>query len=184
MVTKKADPSGMFMVHTLWTIVFLLIAFYFSSPTEVAAADPLKKGKTKAFEKSNEVIFITSDRMELDRKKNTISYKGHVVTVRGDMMMKSDSLTATYDLEMKGVREIVAEGKVKVVVGTRMVTGNRAVFNRQKNTITLTGKPVVQQGQSRVSGSRITLFIDEDRGVVEGGRQRVKAVLFPGDLKR
>jgi hypothetical protein len=31
-----------------------------------------------------------------------------------------------------------------------------------------------------VSGDRVTVYLDENRSVVEGGRRRVKATVFPG----
>lgn len=125
---------------------------------------------------------ITSDRMEMDQKKNVIKYLGHVVVVRGDVTLKSKTLTATYDPVAKRIDGVVAEGKLVVTQGDREATGSKAVFNSQTNTVTLTGNPVVRQGNSQVSGYRIILYINEDRGVVEGGSQRVKAVIFPDDL--
>ena len=86
---------------------------------------------------------------------------------------------------MKQLKEVVAEGKVHVTQGNRVATGTKAVFNGKAQTITLTGNPVVRQGNNQVSGSRITFFIAQDRAVVEGGaQQRVKAIIFPGELKR
>ncbi|MFQ5849439.1 MAG: lipopolysaccharide transport periplasmic protein LptA [Candidatus Binatia bacterium] len=173
------------MVHSLRVIVFLLVAISFSASSGEGAGNVKKKGQGDTFKASKkEPTIITSDRMEMDRKKNLIVYMGHVIVVRGGVTMRSETLTATYDPEMKRLREVVAEGKVQVTQGDRVATGAKAVFNSQNNTMTLTGNPVVRQGKSQVSGSRIILFINEDRGVVEGGAQRVKAVIFLEDLER
>jgi len=129
-----------------------------------------------------ETITITSDRMELDQQKNTVIYMGNVVTVRGNVTMKSDTLTATYNPEMKRLTEVVAEGNLEMTQGNRIATGIKAIFNSDDNSIVLTGDPVIRQGNSQVSGCRIIMFINEERGVVEGGCQRVKAVIFPDDL--
>ncbi len=131
-----------------------------------------------------ETITITSDRMELDQKKNTVVYMGNVVTVRGNVTMKSDTLTATYNPEMQRLTEVVAEGNLEVTQGNRIATGTKAIFNSDDNSVVLTGDPVIRQGNSQVSGCRIIMFINEERGVVEGGCQRVKAVIFPDDLGR
>lgn len=127
-------------------------------------------------------IFITSNQLEVDRKKNTIVYKGRVVTVQGEMTINSEALTAYYDPEMKQLREVVAEGKVNVTQGNRVATGGKAVFNQKEQTLVLTGDPVVRQGNSQVAGSRIIFFIEQDRAVAEGGNQRVKATIFPDEL--
>ncbi len=131
-----------------------------------------------------ETITINSDRMELDQQKNTVIYMGNVVTVRGNVIMKSETLTLTYNPELKRLTEVVAEGNLEVTQGDRIATGAKAVFNSENNSVVLTGDPVIRQGNSQVSGCRIILFINEDRGVIDGGCQRVKAVIFPDELGR
>ncbi len=129
-----------------------------------------------------ETITIDSDRMEMDQQQNTVVYMGNVVAVRGNVTMKSDTLTATYNPEMQRLAEVVAEGNLEVTQGNRIATGAKAIYNNEDNSIVLTGNPVIRQGNSQVSGCRIIMFINEERGVVEGGCQRVKAVIFPDDL--
>ena len=48
----------------------------------------------------------------------------------------------------------------------------------------LTENPVLHDGQNEVAGDRVVVFLDEDRSVVEGGQQRVKAVLYPDSSSR
>lgn len=146
-----------------------------------------KKGEKKAgmgelFADDNEPIVITSDRMELDRKKSTITYRGNVLTVRGDLRMKSDTLSGVIDFAGAGLKTIVAAGNVRVIQEGRTATGDKAIFDSEKETITLIGNPIIQQGNSKISGDRVIVYLKEDRGVVEGGNQRVKAVIFPGEL--
>ncbi len=148
-----------------------------------ADKDPQKSTEGTSFQASKkEPIFISANWMEADRKKNTITYKGRVVVVQGDMTMRSETLTAYYDPDMKQLKEAVAEGKVSVVQGVRTATGTKAVFNGKAQTITLSGHPVVRQGNNEISGSQITFFIQEDRAVVEGGNERVRATIFPEEL--
>lgn len=141
-----------------------------------------KRGMGDLFADDNEPIVITSDRMELDRRKNTVTYRGNVLTVRGDLQMRSDSLSGIIDFEGKGLKTIVAAGNVHVTQEGRTATGDEAVFDSEKETITLVGNPVIQQGNSKISGDRVIVYLKEDRGVVEGGTQRVRAVIFPGEL--
>jgi len=150
----------------------------------LAAAGSLALAGETAGKAKRESIFITSDQMEVDRKKNTITYRGRVVTVQGEMTMKSERLTAYYHPDMKQLKEVIAEGKIRVAQGDRVATGAKATYNDRDRTIVLTGNPVVRQGKSQVSGSRITFFIGQDRSVVEGGNQRVKATVVPEDLAR
>ena len=145
-----------------------------------------KKGDQGPFKlDTDKPIFITSDRMEADRKKSIVTYSGRVVAVQGDMTMNSANLSASYSEDMKKVKEIIAEGNVEIVQGDRVATGSKSVFNGDAQTITLTGSPaVVKQGNNEVSGSRIVFYIEEDRAIAEGGNERVKATIFPEDLKK
>ncbi|HJU62384.1 MAG TPA: LptA/OstA family protein, partial [Candidatus Binatia bacterium] len=96
-----------------------------------------------------------------------------------------ETLTADYNPEMKQIRQIVAEGKVNATQGNRVATGDRAVFDDQAKTVTLTGSPVMRQGNSQISGSRVIYFVEQDRAVAEGdGKVRVQATIFPEELQQ
>src|SRR6185503_12664830 len=125
-----------------------------------------------------------ADWMEVDQKKNSIFYKGRVVTVQADMTMGSDGLTAYYDSEMEGVSQIVAEGKVNATQGVRVATGEKAVFDDKAKTVTLTGSPVMRQGNNQVSGVKVIYFVEQDKATVDSdGKIRVQATIFPDELK-
>lgn len=79
------------------------------------------------------------------------------------------------------VREIVAQGSVRIDQGTRWAVGGRAVYDQAARTFVLTDSPVLHDGPNEVAGDRVVVYLDEDRSVVEGGRKRVKAVLYPDD---
>jgi lipopolysaccharide transport protein LptA len=85
-----------------------------------ARKDPRHLNLTK-----RDPIYITADWMEVDQTKNTITYKGRVVTIQADMTMRSETLTAYYDPEMKQMKQIVAEGKVNATQGNRIATGDK-----------------------------------------------------------
>jgi lipopolysaccharide export system protein LptA len=177
---------GFSVVKTLAGFVFLMALAV--NPAFGAAADDQgqKKGGTQGFEfNKKDPIYITADWMEVDQKKNTITYKGRVVTVQADMTMRSNTLTAYYDPNMKQMKQIVAEGKVQATQGNRVATGEKAVFDDQAKTVTLTGDPVMRQGNSQVSGTKIIYYIEQDRAVAEGKDQaRVRATIFPEELQK
>ena len=66
-----------------------------------------------------------------------------------------------------------------------LATAEEAVYFQKDATIVLTGTPQVKQGDDFVEGSKITLFLNEDRSIVEGsdGKQ-VRAVVSSGPEKR
>ena len=176
------------MIKNALSIMILSLCLSVSFPSVYAvAAAAAGEGKTtaNAFEfNKKDPIYITADWMEVDQAKNTIVYKGRVIAVQSDMTMRSDVLTAYYDPEMKQMKQIVLDGKVNASQGTRVATGDRAVFDDKAKTVTLTGSPVMRQGNNQVSGSKVVYFIEQDRAMVESdGKTRVSATIFPEELK-
>jgi lipopolysaccharide export system protein LptA len=169
-------------------LIFALAVLLAAPALAAEAGAPAKQESKKtagAFEfNKKDPIYITADWMEVDQKKNTITYKGRVVTVQTDMTMRSDTLTAYYDPETKQMKQIVAEGRVNATQGNRVATGEKAVFDEKTKTVTLTGSPVMRQGNSQVSGVRVIYFIEQDKAIAEGdGKIRVQATIFPEELK-
>lgn len=143
-----------------------------------------QQGPGGLFTDKDTPLVITADTMELQRRKNTIIYRGNVLVEREDIRIASDVLSARYDPDDGVLKRVVAEGKVRVSHGGREMTGEEAVFDGLKETITVSGNTVVRDGKNTISGDRITIYIKEDRSVVENTEGRVRAVLFPGQLKR
>jgi lipopolysaccharide export system protein LptA len=169
----------------MWFLILRSTVVYAADAGAEAKEKMGKKSGTPAFElNKKDPIYITSDWMEVDQIKNTITYKGRVVTVQADMTMRSETLIAYYDAGMKQMNQIVLEGKVNAVQGNRMATGEKAVFDDKSKTVTLTGNPVMRQGNSQVTGTKVVYFTEQDRAVAEGdGKVRVQATIFPEDLQ-
>ncbi len=177
---------GWFQVFRLVALVGMIAAMA-PAPTLAAEKEAAKKKSAAGgFEmNTKDPIYITADWMEVDQKKYMITYKGRVVMVQSEMTMRSDTLTAYYDPEMKRMSKIVAEGKVNTTQGDRVATGEKAVFDDKAKTVTLTGNPVMRQGNSQVSGTKVIYYMEQDRAVAEGDEKvRVRATIFPEELQQ
>ena len=79
-------------------------------------------------------------------------------------------------------REIIrveAEGNVKIVMKNRIALSGKAIYDAKSRLITLTGSPRVWRGKDFLSGDRITVYLDEDRSVIESGlEKKVKATFY------
>lgn len=139
----------------------------------VRAAEPEAKG-----DRSKEPVRITSDRMEATGDSNLVVFKGNVKVIE-EFTLYSDELQIRYG-EGRDIDTITALGSVRIVQGQRKATSEKAVYDRTARVLVLTGSPTVTQCGDRVSGNKITLYIDEDRAQVEGGGDgRVRAVIMP-----
>jgi lipopolysaccharide export system protein LptA len=148
---------------------------------------------------SKDPITITSDSLEYEYKDGIVTYRGDVLAVQGEIKVRSNELRITLaktdDRKPTGskaaaeiespnnaskVQEVVATGNVRIDQGTKWAVGGKATFDQTARTLVLTENPVLHDGPSEVAGDRVIVYLDEDRSIVEGGRKRVKAVLFPG----
>lgn len=71
----------------------------------------------------------------------------------------------------RAVSSIEATGKVKIFKADGQATCRKAVYDGATEKIVLTGDPVAWQKGTRVTGQKITMYLAEDRSVVEGGSQ-------------
>jgi lipopolysaccharide export system protein LptA len=171
-----------------FSLFSLLAILVFSS----LSADAAQKVLERAVGQS---IVIKSDSLEIDNQKRLVTFTGNVDAHADDLIITCEKLFVQYTGSMQKdssqknsmkMEKITAKGTVKI---TRpdggLATAEEAVYFQKEGKIVLTGAPQVKQGDDFVEGSKITLFLNEDRSIVEGsdGKQ-VKAVISSGPDKR
>lgn len=133
-----------------------------------------------SFGSSHEPISVSANALDFDYRTRVLTYRGEVVATQGDMKLTSNTLTVSLDTKQgERLKEVVAEGSVRMSKGTRWATGGRAVFDQTNRTVVLSQDAVLHDGLNQVSGERVVVYLDEQRSVVDGGTGRVKAVLYP-----
>ena len=130
-------------------------------------------------------VSINANELEFDYRTRTLTYRGTVVVSQGDLKVSSDALRVVLNEEAREViREVIAEGKVRIEQGDRVATGGRAVFDQAKRTVVLSEDAVLREGPNEVAGERVVVYLDEERSVVEGGNRRVRALLYPDEIEK
>ena len=166
----------------------LFLLWVFSGPA--LSASPQKTSKKEG----QGPMVIKSRTLEADDKKKMVTFSGDVEAKRDDFTVFCRKLLVFYvkSDEEKGaekasarIDKIVATGAVKIIRAEGGVaTGEKAVYYQKDEKLVLTGKPVVKQGEDFVEGDVITLFLKEDRSIVESFKdKRVRAVIFPKQEK-
>ena len=153
-------------------LLIFISALLLAAPHSFAAEAAAEEAK-----RARAPVEIESDAMEAFSETREVLFRGDVIA-REDFLLCTDELRITYD-ENNDVRDITATGSVRIFHESRTATAGRAVYDRDGRKLVLTGDPVVEQCKDRVSGEKITVYIDTDRAMVEGGDQRVRAVIMP-----
>ncbi len=135
---------------------------------------------TKRMFNSKGPIHIISNRLDADNKKRVIVFSGHVVAKRSTLTLTCERLTVYYTPKGGEISKIVANGKVVIKQPPRSATCETAIFFQKNNKVVLMGSPVLSEGKNRVTGSKVTFFLDSDKTIIEGGKKgRVSTTIVP-----
>lgn len=128
---------------------------------------------------SDQPLEITSNQLEVFQQEQKSVFSGEVVARQGEMTLYADQLTVIFD-DQNDVSRVEAAGSVRIEEPLRHALGNHAVFDREADTLILAGNAEVVQGENRIAGDEITLFIGQNRSVVRSkDTGRVRAVILP-----
>jgi len=115
-------------------------------------------------------IIITSESMKADNLADTVTFTGNVILKKEGMTLTSDSMVVFYDAQTKDIREIDAYGNVVVRKEGRVAYSNKAAYYSREEKIILTGDARIIENENQLGGETITLYMRDERSVVEGGR--------------
>ncbi|HOP48487.1 MAG TPA: lipopolysaccharide transport periplasmic protein LptA [Desulfobacteraceae bacterium] len=176
--------------HTRF-ILFIIFLFYVLLECFAGA-----QGLKQTFSKSEqEPIIIKANTLEVIETSKQIIFTGEVNAKKEDFVIDCQKMVVHYKnrpaLDRSegvdtSIEKIIATGKVRI---TRAqggeATANEAVYYPQDEKIVLSDNPVVVQGKDFVEGDRITIFLKENRSVVESEEdKKVRAIIFPKREKR
>jgi lipopolysaccharide export system protein LptA len=134
-------------------------------------------------------VHIVSDSLEAYQQQQKVVFIGHVVAKQGELTIRGDRMTVFYGKQGKPEPEeeglggkidrVEVDGNVHITQKKIVATGEHVVYFSEENKIVLTGKPRVEQGKDSIQGAKITLFLDTEKSVVEGGPSRpVEATIY------
>lgn len=152
--------------------VFVLLLLFMSA-TRVFAVDFF------AARDRDQPLEIISQQLEVLQGQQKSIFIGAVVAAQGDMTLYTDVLTLFFD-DQNDVRRIEAEGAVRIVDPLRTASADRVVFDRDEDTLIFSGHAEITQGENRISGDEIILYIGQNRSLVRSKDSgRVRAVILP-----
>ena len=144
------------------------------APQIVLAKSGVNEGKedSLSFFDETKPIDIVSDTMEGFDKEKYVVFKGSVVARQEDLYIFSDMVEAHMNEASNEIEKAYAKGNVKLVKKERTATCNEATFDNKKGEIILKGNVIVYSGQDKLTGDVVTYYVNEDRVVVEGEKQK------------
>ena len=138
-----------------------------------------------AFAEKKEQTTITSQTMTIQGKSGQTIFEGTVVLKKMDFVMRSDHMVVTFKKSAQAgsrqteggtthqVDRIEASGNVVIEKSDGKATCGRALYDKDEDKLVLTESPVAWQGGTKIKGSQMTMFLKEQRSIVEGGSHLV-----------
>lgn len=141
-------------------------------------ADPLAR---PAADDKNAPVTVDADQLENLQKEGLIIFTGNVVASQNNSTHYADRMEVYLDAKGENIVRTISTGNVRIITkDCRMGTARRAEYYDAEQRVVLIGNARVWRDDNVVTGERITIYVAEDRSVVEGGKQgRVKAVFYP-----
>jgi lipopolysaccharide export system protein LptA len=99
-------------------------------------------------------VTINADAQDFDLKAKTVTYKGNVIAVQGDIRLRADTMKAD-----QIANKIYADGKVVVDSPTSgTATGDNGIYDLSSKLVTLSGNVILNKaGQATMRGSLLTV---------------------------
>jgi len=125
-------------------------------------------------------VTVDADQLEAFQKEGLVIFTGNVVATQDNSTQWAERMEIYLDANGDKVVRTVSTGNVRIVTrDCKMGTAKRAEYYDSDQKVLLIGDARVWQEDNVVTGERITIFLAEDRSVVEGGKQdRVKAIFY------
>lgn len=129
----------------------------------------------------NAPVTVDADQLENIQKEGLVVFTGNVVANQNRSTQWADRMEVYLDDRGDKIVRTVSTGNVRIITkDCRSGTAKRAEYYDAEQRVVLIGNARVWRDDNVVTGERITIYLAEDRSVVEGGQQeRVKAVFYP-----
>jgi len=146
-----------------------------------AAPAPRPDATAAAPDGRNAPVTVDADQLENIQKEGLVVFTGNVVATQNNSTQWADRMEVYLDDKGDKIVRTVSTGNVRIITrDCRSGTAKRAEYYDAEQRVVLIGNARVWRDDNVVTGERITIYLAEDRSVVEGGQQeRVKAVFYP-----
>jgi lipopolysaccharide export system protein LptA len=148
-----------------------------------AAQPPAAQSAPKAKDAKDEdklPLTVDADKMERFGKASLVIFSGNVVARRDNSVQYADRVEVYMDEKGDRIMRTVSTGSVRIITkDCRTGTAQRAEYFDLDQRVVLSGNARVWQDDNVVSGDTITIYMAQDRTIVEGGKQeRVKGIFY------
>ncbi len=160
-------------------VFYILMGIFLLAPCEGLFAEKRKSPMGGG-------ITITSKTLTADNKAKIAFFEGDVKAVKGETTLYADKMTVYYQDERPAgsIEKIECEGNIKLIMSDRVITSSSAqYFSGDDEKVVFTGEPRATDGNSIITGTKMTYFLKSGSYVVEKSKVLLKDIENRGEKK-
>lgn len=123
---------------------------------------------------------VTSQRLEILHDLGQAIFEGDVKLVYGSATMLAQKMDVFYQGEAEDptLQKVEAVGRIKIVDGSGIATGDKATYNPKTGTVLVTGDVVLSRDENVVQGESLTYNLETGDMFLNNNQNdgRVKAI--------
>ena len=126
-----------------------------------------------------EQIKIISDKLEIIRAENISIFSGNVYAIEDNLEIWSENLIVTSSEDENEIKEINANGDVKIVREELSISGDKARYDPIQNILFVFGRVEVLQNESIVLCDKIIVDLENSSSIMSSdSNKRVEALII------
>ncbi|MEA1995955.1 MAG: lipopolysaccharide transport periplasmic protein LptA [Campylobacterota bacterium] len=161
----------------------LIVIFFIFLFLSVAGAENLKEKL-----KTNKIpIHITSNKLIACSSKGKYIFTGDVTVIRGELTINADKMDVYKSKKTEDIEKIVCIGNVVVKRPNEVAKGDKATYIDSEEKFILEGNASAKQkgpDLRELHGEKIIIFLNKDYTIVEGGKRKVRIIIYPKEEKK
>ena len=125
-------------------------------------------------------ITITSNKLNVEMNKRKSTFTGNVYAFNETLKVWSDEITIKFKIEKDEIKEILANGNVKIIrlVEGSEIFGDTANYSLEEEVIIIKGNVVVIENGNQVRGNELVVDLKSSSSIMVGSdSNRVEALI-------
>ena len=125
-------------------------------------------------------ITITSNKLNVEMNKRKSTFTGNVYAFNETLKVWSDEITINFKIEKDEIKEILANGNVKIIrlVEGSEIFGDTANYSLEEEVIIIKGNVVVIENGNQVRGDELVVDLKSSSSIMVGSdSNRVEALI-------
>ncbi|MCD6129825.1 MAG: lipopolysaccharide transport periplasmic protein LptA [Deltaproteobacteria bacterium] len=162
---------------------FKLIVIFILLFLSVAGAENLKE----KLETNKIPIHITSNKLIAYSNEGKYIFTGDVTVIRGELTINADKMDVYKSKKTEDIEKIVCTGDVVIRKPGEVAKGDTATYIDEEQKIILEGNASAKQkgpDLRELHGEKIIIFLNKDYTIVEGGKKKVRVIIYPKEEKK